>query len=233
MEFPAPPRVHVLHVPGADPDRDAIVAKLQREADACLHLDPERKGLMPNWLGALDCAYRHDVQHEGYSWSLILSDDADPLPGWQQHVERACTNSPAPLLGLTHFGAYGQHALARDRAYGVGPYLLWGGAIAIKAIAVGGLLSFATRVYETTGYPHDDVLTCAYAMQQGWQTAMTARAIFDQPVKASLLNHNTPIRRPATTILNSSGPDYRLRPNTLRVSRGISPRDELSRLAAL
>jgi len=230
VTFAAPPRVHVMHVPGADHHRDAIVQKLRDEADACVHEDPDREGLMPTWLRALWCAREND---KDLSWSVVLSDDAFPLRGWQQHLERACLNSPAPVLGLTHFGSYGQRAVDRWAAYMTGPYLLWGGAIAFNRMFLEGLLPWVGVVYAKTKYPHDDVLTCAYAMKMGWRTANVAAAIFDQPVQQSLLGHNTPIRRPATTIRNTQDVNYRRQPSSVAVTRTCSPKGELERLAAL
>ena len=230
--FPAPPRLHVLHVPGADPERDLIVAAQQGQADVCLHTDPSRRGVMPTWLDALECAGQADT---GYSWSVIVQDDALPLRGWAQHLERACLASPHPVLGLTHFGGYGLLPLEKGAPYAEGPYLLWGAAIAYHRALLPGLLTFATRVYETTGYVHDDVLAAAYAMRTNHHTAMTARAIFDQPVKRSLLGHNTPIRRPSSTIESHEGPEYTVPKarRAVRVGRSINPRNELERLAAL
>jgi hypothetical protein len=219
-----------MHVPGADHHRDAIVARLQAEGEVCLHEDPDREGLMPTWLRALWCARENDRQQ---SWSVVLSDDAFPLRGWQQHLERACLSSPEPVLGLTHFGAYGERALLKGCAYMTGPYLLWGGAIAFNRMFLEGLLPWVGEVYAKTKYPHDDVLTCAFAMKMGWGTANVARAIFDQPVQQSLIGHNTPIRRPATTIVSCDGPSYRRQPSGVRVSRTCSPKGELERLAAL
>lgn len=230
MEFPAPPKVHVIHVRGVDPDRDAIVDKLDAEADLCVHLDNQRLyGCAGNWLRALTCAAGNDAE---LPWSIIVSDDAMPLRGWQQHLERACRYSPEPFLGLTHFGGYGEKAIDRRVPYGVGKYLLWGGAIGYHSSQVRGLAEWATRVYSDTGYPHDDCLVAGYAMKVGVRTALAARAIFGQPIKASLLGHNTPIRSPKTTILDP-GPDWSSKPVSIPVSRGISPSDELQRLAAL
>lgn len=224
----APVRVHVLHVPGVDPLRDSIVHLLQQDADTCVHLDPERKGCMANWLTAVACAAT-----EENDWATILSDDALPLPGWQRHLDQATFYSPEPVLGLTHFGGYGEAALKKRTPYAVGPYLLWGGAIAYHHSFLTGLARWAPKVAEKLNYQHDDCLTAAYAMKQGRLTAMTARAIFDQPAEVrSLLGHFTSVRTPSRTIDNSLGPAYSLGTFT-RVSRGISPKDELYRLAAL
>lgn len=222
-EFPAPPRPHVIWVPGADPDRDEIVARLRQQSDACIHADPRRRGLMTTWLEALACAV------DDRPWAVILSDDADPLPGWQQHLERACMNSPAPLLGLTHFGQYGRQALDKGAPYGVGANLLWGGAIAYHGSVLPGLLDWATRQVAETGYKHDDALVAAYALHFRLDTAVAARAIFGQPIKASLLGHNTPIRVPSTTILDP-GPPWSALPRSARVHRAVDA--DIKRMAA-
>lgn len=227
-EFPAPPRVHILHVPGADPLRDAIVGKLVEQADACVHLDPERAGCMANWLRALACAHATD---QDLPWSVILSDDADPLRGWQQHLERACNYSPEPVLGLTHFGGYGQAALDKGAPYGVAACSVWGGAIAYHRQFLNGLARWAPRVVAETGYPHDDRLVASYALKTGAKCALAARAIFGQPVKKSLLGHNTPIRSPKTTIENCGGPAWSARPRFVSINVAKPP--ELERLAAL
>lgn len=221
MEFPAPPRVHIIWVPGIDPDRDAIVATLSSQATVCLHEDVNRtKGCMGNWLEALGCAAAND---EDIPWSVILSDDAEPLSGWAQHLERACAYSPQPVLGLTHFGGYGAAALRKGAPYAVGQYLVWGGAIAYHRSIVKPLYEWAVPVVAKTGYKHDDCLIAAFGIRTGFLCALTARAIFDQPIKKSLLNHNTPIRRPDTTIANSEGPAYNAVPRSVKVHKQVWP----------
>lgn len=226
--FPAPPKLHVTYVPGVDSDRDRIVSIQSEQTEVCLHEDPEREGCMANWLSALRCAAQNDVDH---SWSVILCDDALPLWGWQQHLERACVNSPQPVLGLTHFGGYGTKAVDKKLPYVEGPCMLWGGAIAYNAAIRTELSQWAHHVNQTTGYPHDDRLIAAFMMKKRFETAMVARALFDQPVKKSLLGHNTPIRRPATTIENS--PDYSYRGKSKSVRGSCSVKKEIERLSAL
>jgi hypothetical protein len=217
-----------MHVPGADPARDAIVAKLREQADACVHEDPERRGVMATWTSALECARDTDTG----GWSVIVQDDADPLRGWQQHLERACLNSPQPVLGLTHFGAYGRQALAKGAPYGEGLALIWGGAVAYRASLLPGLCAFARGLYESgEERRNDDRVAAAYALKTGHQTAMVARAIFGQPVQKSLIGHNTKVRSPATTIENCEGPPYRTIPRSARIPYN-SVRADLERLAA-
>lgn len=226
-EFAAPPKVHVLHVPGVDPDRDAIVAKLRDQGEACVHLDPNREGCMATWLKCLECAAANDTH---LPWSVILSDDADPLRGWQQHLERACAFSPQPVLGLTHFGGYGAQALERGAPFGTGTALVWGGAIAYHRTFLDGLAKWAPRVQAETNYKHDDRLVCAYALKIGVKCALAARAIFGQPVKKSLLGHSSPIRSPSTTIENCDGPAWSTTPRSVPISMARVP--ELEGLAA-
>jgi len=212
--------LHTLHVPGADPERDEIVATQQAQSGTrvCLHLDPSRRGVVPTWLEALDCAAAIDEE-----WSVVIQDDALPLTGWQRELPAAAHHSPAPALGLTHFGSYGAKALAKNRPYAVGPNLIWGGAVAYHRSLLPALASWSRRQWDTTGFEHDDVLVPAYLMQLGLTTALAARALFDQPVQQSLLGHNTLIRRPSTTIVNTPHLAWSTRPGTLRVSRTVWP----------
>ena len=211
--------VHVMHVPGADPRRDEIVEQLAATATVCVHADPERKGCMSTWLSAVDCATRDETR-----WSVIVQDDAVPLPGWRDHLEEACFYSPSPVLGLTYFGSYGERPLAKSVPYATGQALLWGGGIAYRRDFLGGLAHWAPRIVEATGYVHDDRLACAYAARIGVKTALVARAILDQPKLDSLLGHNTLVRSPAYTIANTWGPRYAVVPRSVNVSYSL-PKD--------
>lgn len=219
---------HVMHVPGADPDRDAIAERLRSEG-ACIHPDPKMTGLMINWLSALKCALNDETP-----WTIVTSDDVEPLGNdYVKHIELACRYSPSPFLSLTHLGSYGEKALQKNSPYGVGKYLTWGAVIAFKRNAVKPLYDWAKEVYELTGYKHDDVLVSAFALRFGIPTAMTARAIFGLPVKKSLIGHSMSGIDPKTTIINSNGPAYSFNIEPARVSRYCDPKGELERLAAL
>jgi hypothetical protein len=189
--------VHVLTVPGADPARDAVVAQLVREADACVHADPQRRGLMPNWLDALACAASDAARSR---WSVIVQDDARPLPGWQSHLGMACYHSPRPLLCLTHFGDVTRGAAARGVPYIVGEHWVWGGANAYHRDVLGGLHEWASMIWEQTGYCHDDRMISAYAARIGSSPALSTVALFDQGVGTSTLGHPTSGSRPGTPL---------------------------------
>lgn len=229
MSFPAPPLVHVLHVPGFDPARDETVSRLARDADVCVHPDPARVGVVHNWLGLLDCALR-TCNAEGHEWAVQLNDDVAPCRGWQQHLERATRWSPAPILGLTYFGGWGRRCLDHDPPvpYAVGPDLAYGAAVAYHRTVLAGMREWAGRMVAHTAYPHDDTLVLAYAVRAQLPTALTARALFELPRHRSTMNHNTPVREPGATIAVDEGPDYAATPRSIRVARSPGPIKELA-----
>ena len=219
--------VHTLWVPGVDPLRDEIVARQQATpgVTVCLHTDPTRRGCMANWLTAVACVMRSEPQ----PWEVILSDDADPAsPTWVEEMRSACEHAPARVLGLTHFGGFGERTLAKGTPYAVGRYWVWGGAIAYRRDFFEEMARWAMPVAQRTGYKHDDALVEAFALRNDEPTALAARAIFDQPVKTSLLGHNTPIRSPNTTI-RDAGPPWDHEPRSTRMSRQID--DEIRMMA--
>lgn len=190
-------RPHVIHVPGYDPERDRIVKRLVDELDACVHTDPHRRGSMETWLLALGCAVKNDDPDE---WTVMLEDDAEPLPTTKEELPVACAHSPSPILGLTYFGGFGSEALRRHVAYLVGPNLIWGGAIAYHHSVVRPLYTWAMQVAALSIADSHDVLVCEYSRRLKLDTALTARAVFDQPVNHSMLGHNGKYRRPTLTI---------------------------------
>lgn len=228
--FPAPPKLHVMHVPGADSERDEVVSLLGREADVCVHEDAERDGVMPTWLAAIDCACETDTE---LSWSLIVQDDSEPFPGWQQHVERACTYSPRPILSLSHLAGSGLSAIEQGYPYVEGDFMLWGMAVAYHRSIRQGLAQWARSVYEKTGYPHDDATVMAYAYKIGQKTAITSRAIFDhRELKSMVRKGQHPYKHPKATIESQSGPPYGLKPSVAKDSRA-SMSQEVKELARL
>lgn len=217
-------KIHILHVPGANPERDRIVSdwrlRANEDVEVCVHEDPERRGIMANWLDAAQCAL--DDAHQPL-WSLIIQDDAVPGPGWQRSIEEACWFSPAPVLGMSYFGKITEGAFKKNVPYMVGPHLIWGAAVAYKRDFLEGLVPWARWVYETTEYQHDDRLISAYANKIGVDTALTVRAIFDQPVEQSTVGHSGGgERRPGITIWGNSGAPYSARPRVHRTRAGAA-----------
>lgn len=197
-------KYHILHVPFADPERDAIVrGYLGSGVDVCVHEDRYRRGIMPNFLTALEHIVEDDEQ-----WGVILQDDNVGLGDWDAHVRAATFHSPAGVLCMTHFGMITATALARGIPYLLGPHLVWGGAVAFRRDFAGELLPWAQKIYAETGYPHDDRLVSAFANKLGIGTALTSRAIFDQPVEKSLVGHGGGNRRPSRTVESHTGPSY-------------------------
>lgn len=226
-------QLHILHVPGADDERDALVQGYRDTShwDVCVHEDPLRRGVMPNWLDAAQCALENDEQ----KWSLIIQDDADGCSGWEDQFEQATWFSPAPVLGLSYFGSVTASAHRQGRPYLVGPHLIWGAAVAYSRDFLVGLVPWAEKVFDATQYPHDDRLISAYAQRIGARTALATRALFDQPVVASTIGHTgaggVGARRPKLTIDNM-GPAWGAQPAFATKSTGGAPdqREWLSRL---
>ena len=178
-------RIHIIHVPGVNAQRDEIVARMREEADACVHEDPDRNGCMWNWLNAAECAAK-----DTGPWSVILSDDAMPAhPDWKRHLTEAVMYSPSPILGLTYFGSFTESAVKKGVPYIEGPHTIWGGGVAYQRRVLKPLAEWARIIYTLTGYQHDDRLVSAFALKSGYNTAVVTRAIFDQPVEESLLGH--------------------------------------------
>lgn len=213
-------KIHILHVPGADEHRDAIVADYRALGDLpesgfeiCVHEDPDRRGIMPNWLDAVQCALDDENKPR---WSLVIQDDAVGSVGWEEKLEEALWYSPAPVLGMSYFGQITDGAQKRNIPYLTGPHLIWGAAVGYRRDFLEGLVPWARWVYETTGYQHDDRLISAYANKIGVDTALTTRALFDQPVEKSTVGHGGGVRRPLHTLGSTSGAPYSARPRSVR-----------------
>lgn len=191
--------IHVMHVPGADPARDAIVARLVDEAGACVHEDPERRDTMWTWVQAANCAADDTAE-----WSIIVQDDAEPLPGWESHLRQALKYSPSPFLALTHAGRYGKDLYDKGHPYGVGHCTMWGTAIAYHRSVMGPLAEWATRLYQATGYRHDDTAVCGFARKHRFETAAVSRAIFWTNMPSLLGHFNAHSNSPLCTITNST-----------------------------
>lgn len=225
------PRIHVLWVPGFLPERDEIVQSLiDQHPDSngvCTHEDPNREGLLLNYANALRCALNDD--HE---WSLIVSDDAIPLPQWQIHLTAALSYAPSDIVGLTHFGSYGKTLAQKGYPYGTSENAMWGGAGAYRHTVLAPLLELV-EFGLSIGWNHkgDDGCVIALNRLRGTQTAMCTRAIFDQPLLKSTLGHGGNRRFPQLTI-KDSGPWWGANPRSKRMSMRINPPDVEQLLAA-
>lgn len=213
-------RAHMIHVPGI-PERETAVEELAQTPglDLVVHEDPERRGFMWNWTRMLVAAARDAQQPDTQDWQILLNDDVVPAaPDWMEQMGQALTHSPERILGMVHFGGIGQRAAHRGAPYAVGPYTLWGAAVAIRSDLIQPLTRWLLTVHQRTGYPHDDVLMCAYMARIGERTAMTSRAIFALAETKSLLGHNPPINRPYLTLADP-GPAWDAEPRTAPAGR--------------
>lgn len=168
-------KAHVLHVPGAAPERDAAVQVLAQVFDLCVHADPERNGVVWNWAQMMDCMAKNDKDQ----WSIQLNDDAVPLAAIDVHLRQALWYSPRPILGLAWQGkTRGAKPFGRNVPYSVGPNLLHGVSIAYHRDHTAPCARFAERAARTD-YPYDDVLSCTYAQRiAGFDPALVARSLF-------------------------------------------------------
>jgi hypothetical protein len=182
----APPKLHIIWVPGVDPARDAMVADMAQITDVCLHSDTDRQGVMWNWAQAVTCAA--SMRHES-DWHFLVQDDQVPLRGWMQQLERAVTHSPTPLLGLQWIDKRVEKAAAAGVPYLKGKYVIRGGAVAYHHSLLTELAIFARQAAKTT-YKHDDMAVCQWAVEwKGFLPSLVTHSIFASPKVKSLLGH--------------------------------------------
>lgn len=216
-------RAHMIHVPGI-PEREQAVENVRQTPglDLVVHEDPDRRGFMWNWTRMLISVAQDVGEGSGDEWAVMLNDDVIPAaPDWIEQMQAAQKHSPERLLGMVHYGGIGQRMADQGAPYGVGPYALWGPAVAVRSDLVKPMAQWILTVHNRTGYPHDDVLMCAYMARIGERPAMTSRAIFDLVRGKSLLNHNPPINYPYLTIADE-GPAWDAEPNHTTADRPAS-----------
>jgi len=215
-------RLHVIHVPGVDPIRDAAVATLQQEADVCLHPDTERRGVMWNWVTAMDCiagrVARPSLDADWADWHFVVQDDMRPYPRWEQELSRATKYSPALVLGLCWIGERWSEGVAANRPYMTGKYILRGGAIAYHRSVFPALSHFARGISTLTTFKHDDVAASLWCQRvAGFDPALTSRCLFESLMTRSLVSHG---RYPTGvhSIENTPGPDWATMPRSIEVN---------------
>jgi hypothetical protein len=82
-----------------------IVAHVSREAQANELARQTQALLVSVDTGVMGCATNHrfvwqNLANEPSSWTIVLEDDAIPVSGFPEHVKRALTASPAPVVSL-------------------------------------------------------------------------------------------------------------------------------------
>jgi hypothetical protein len=219
MSIFAPPRLHVMHVPSVDPERTRCVDYLAEQTDVCVHPDPQRKGAMWNWATAMECIA---LEAQASDWHFVVQDDMRPYRGWMQHLERACTNSPAPMLGLCWIGDRWGDGARKGYPYMTGPNLIRGGAVAYHRACFPDLARFARAVSEHTTYPHDDMAACVWAQEvRGFEPALVSHTLFESLPTRSLVGH---ARQPTGTFtIEDPAPiDWARAPRSTRVTHHAS-----------
>lgn len=204
---------HVMHVPGADPVRDENVA-MQRETFEGLrvHEDPDRNGILWNWLNALT-----EAEEQGQAWTVIMQDDAVPVRGHETHLVEVLRFTPTPIVSLSHFADWGERLIKKNVPFGVAEHALWGQAVAYHSSVIPGLVQVARRVQKIAEKERvyrnwDDRIPGIYNRLTGKRSAYTARALFTHaPIKSIVGNAGNRIRGPQRTILDP-GPWWGTRP---------------------
>lgn len=187
---------YVMSAPGRDVRRDELTLELMGLGFGPI-LDDSQDGLMFTWLRTLKHALEADRE-----WTVIVTDDAPPFPGWDRELPYALEHSPSPVLSLTHFARAGELAAQSGFAYGVEG--IWGPAIALKTEIIESVIDLAYAVLRIDrSYQHDDGVLLIWARLTGNELAYTARALFDHRADwRSLMGHSgdPDKRRPLLTV---------------------------------
>lgn len=216
MEIWAPPKLHIPTVPGVNSQRDQFVADMQEQTDVCVHPDPDRLGAMENTAASIRCASRDRAESP---WHFVVQDDHYAPAGWQQHLERACRYSPAPVLTVS----WGNTACKKGYEQGV-PYMRGSGLVAGAGLALhesilAELAEFCTMASEI-GFRSGDRAVAAWAKSRGIKPAVVSRSIFVLLDVPSLLKH--PPNPPGYTIENTDQPQWAARPATMPLNGSLS-----------
>lgn len=166
-------RIHVMHVPGVNRDRDQAVRVLQSQVDVCLHEDAHLRGVVPNHADAVRCANREKTDDE---WYFFGQDDLMLIEGWKNEIDGALRNSPSKALALVNAGAEGRDAGKNGSAYEVGPYVLRGAWLAYHRTIVeplGRFLTFAGYA----GFDGDDTAANIWCWLNGITPARVVRSL--------------------------------------------------------
>ena len=200
-----------------------MVAALADETEVCLHLDPDRNGVMWNWNQAVQCV-NSDVAAGTDDWHFIVQDDMIPYTGWQDHLRRATLYSPARMLGLVWVGVSWNHGGAMRVPYMTGPYALRGGAIAYHRSLFPDFARFAEYACQTD-YPNDDIAAAIYLQAvRGEEPALTSHTLFDSPRVKSMLRHATYDTGEHTLETMGTLP-WSVKPRSIRVNNGARKAD--------
>lgn len=187
-----PPRVHITHVPGVQPERDDLIARAESlwGMPVCVHTDPERRGILWNHLTVLACMHKDFIADSSLRWALCAQNDVIPFPGFHTHIELALYFSPAPFLSLNHFSTYGLKLAERGIPYGVSVNAVWGQAVAYRRDHFLSYVQMVKRVAAGNyGWRGDDGLPGVYNLLYGTRSAFTSRALVEHQDWDSLVGH--------------------------------------------
>lgn len=186
-------KIHVMTIPGWSDERDGVVDFYRTNYDACVHEDPERKGVLWNHANIVKCML--DDEYTGRSsWSLVVQDDVLPLEGWEDHYSQVKMYVPreAAFVSLSHFAGYGKKLVDRGIPFGLGMNNIWGQAVMYRQVHLPDYLNFVLDVMSMDYDRYqkwDDGLMSVFNMIYGTKSAYTARALFEHQDWTSTMGH--------------------------------------------
>lgn len=210
-------RLHVMHVPGAHRVRDDNVARIARQADVCVHTDPDRRGPVATFGAALECA-----AGDATDWRVILQDDSAPAAQhWQVELQRCLQFAPGPGLMVLTYGWTRGGSTPQVTTPGIEagtPYVTTKpGFAATRALAVhSDVLSSLLPAYNAMREEsvHDDFIVSAWALAARCAIHFPVRTIFRTIRTPSLLGHPPIAVHPLRSIADE-GPDWSSNPRTV------------------
>jgi hypothetical protein len=198
-------KIHTMHVPGADLKRDMNINRLRRDVEVCVHEDPDRNGAVWNWMTMIQCMIDTDTE----SWSYAVQDDLLAYPATWTEIPRAVEHSPSRMLGLVVVGSSQRRFFERGFPYTRGHFCVFGPAVAYHRDLLEPMLAFAREILdEEPGFPHDDMLACAYMKHIDEAPAIVTRSLFFPMPLKSVVGHAP--ARPPSHGLDTVGPDWSL-----------------------
>jgi len=219
------PTMHIMTVPGSDSRRDALVQWWQKSGEypgrVCLHADPERRGVLWNHVGILECALRGD---QGAGWAMTMQDDVKPLTGWLEALKQVMQHAPAPFVSLGHLAKYGKRLVGRGIPFGVGVNAMWGQAMLIHFDVLEPYLDLAKTMQHINPKKYrnwDDYLPTIFNLIYGTEAAFTSRALVEHQDWESTLGHVPGLWRRAAATIRHAGPPWDAVPRSGRGAPGV------------
>lgn len=222
------PVLHLMTAPGLDPRRDRLVKEWattdKYSGEVCVHADREWRGVLWNHREIVRC-----MAHRAEPWSLVLQDDAEPYPGWEDALREIMRTATWPFVSLGHFSKYGVKPRERGFPYVEGVNVTWGQALLYRGDVLKEYLDIVEAAWEITESGEfnfqkwDDGLIAVYSLINGTTSAFTSRALIEHADWESTLGHVPGRWRRAESTLLDEGPPWDAVPSAGRGGPSVSP----------